>query len=88
MTIKHYYRNPLEKFGDPGPWLADSREELANDMSELFAERAADRVAVMERDEPESLWDVECLAPGQTWREYFMAEIRADFITGLVEVSQ
>ncbi len=60
-------------------------EALADEMEETINQWAQEKVQRMERDDPESLWDTEKLAPGQTFAEYFAAEMRTEFINGLEE---
>ena len=80
------YKNTLEQYGEPGPWESESREQLADEMTETFILWADEKVQRMEQDDPESLWDTGSLATGQTFAQYFAAEMRAEFIDGLEEV--
>ena len=48
MSATKIFRNTDERFGVPGPWEADSREDLADQMQETFdtwANEAEDRAS-------------------------------------------
>jgi hypothetical protein len=73
------YENTISEYGDPGPWEADSREELADGMQSTFEQWANES------------WNFRCewVVNNMSKEQYLELKIssyRADFIDGLVEI--
>jgi hypothetical protein len=72
------YRNTNESYGEPGPLEAPSKEFLADEMADTFAEWAAEKVQKM-------LGEGHEFGDDETPDAVFAAEMRAEFIPGLIE---